>query len=153
MNTLVVYFSKFGNTQMVAETIAKTCEAAGPARLLPSDQLQEADFKDCDLVIMGCPTHKMNLPEAVRPIFERFPKRVLGGKSIAAFDTSYQMSSMLAGFTASKRLEKKLRKLGGKRVVRPETFHVVGREGPLFDGEIERAGVWAQTILARLDHV
>lgn len=150
MNTLVVYFSKFGNTKMVAESIAKTFESAGEVRLLPSGRLNKTDLENCDLVVMGCPTHKMNLPEAVRPVFERLPKKILRGKFVAAFDTSYQMSPFMARFTAAKRLDKKLRKLKGKRAVRPETFLVNGREGPLFDGEIERAAVWAHTILNQL---
>lgn len=135
---------------MVAEAIAQTFESAGDVRLLPSDRLDKTDLEKCDLVIMGCPTHKMNLPEAVRPVFERLPKKILRGKFLAAFDTSYQMSPFMARFTAAKRLDQKLRKLGGKRAVRPETFLVTGREGPLFDGEIERAIVWAHTILNQL---
>jgi hypothetical protein len=71
---------------------------------------------------------------------------------IAAFDTSYKMSAFLARFTAAKRIDRKLRKLGGKRLVPPETFHVhEHHEGPLFDGEIERAKDWAESMLERLD--
>ncbi|UCF60653.1 MAG: flavodoxin family protein [Anaerolineaceae bacterium] len=151
MNTLVVYFSKFGHTRMVAESIAEGLESVGPVRLLSSDQLADTDLEDVDLVVMGSPTHRMNLPEAVRPIFERLPKRILRGVPVAAFDTSYKMSSILARFTAAKKLAQKLRKLGGKRVVPPETFYVEGREGPLYEGEIERARDWARTILDRLD--
>jgi hypothetical protein len=71
---------------------------------------------------------------------------------IAAFDTSYKMSAFLARFTAAKRIDSKLRKLGGRRLAPPETFHVhEHHEGPLFDGEIERARRWAESLLARLD--
>ena len=152
MNTLVVYFSKFGHTRMVAESIAEEMESVGPVHLLSSDRLKASDLENVDLVVMGSPTHRMNLPEGVRPIFERLPKRILRGKPVATFDTSYKMSPMLARFTAAKKLAQKLRKLGGRRIIAPETFHVVGREGPLYDGEIERASAWAKTILERLDH-
>lgn len=151
MNTLIVYFSKYGHTQMVAESIGKAIAAHGLVRLLDSEQLQGSDLEDIALVVMGCPTHKMNLPEAVRPVFKRLPKRALRGKVFAAFDTSYKMSPLLARFTASKKLAQRLRKLGGRRLVQPETFHVAGREGPLYEGELERAGAWAKVILARLD--
>ena len=103
---------------------------------------------------MGTPTHKMNLPEAVRPVFEELPKRSLRGVPIAAFDTSYKMSAFLGRFTAAKRIDRKLRKLGGKRLVPPETFHVEdNHEGPLYDGEIERAKNWAGSILDRHGHL
>jgi flavodoxin len=60
MNTLVVYFSKFGNTQMLAETIGDALSSAGNLRVISSEQLEVADFHGVDLVIMGSPTHKMN---------------------------------------------------------------------------------------------
>jgi flavodoxin len=152
MNVLVVYHSEFGNTQRVAEAIAEVFQGAGTVRTLPADQLTPADLQDLDLVVMGSPTHKMNLPEAIRPLFERLPRRILRGVPAAAFDTSYEMSALLARFTAAKRLDRQLRKLGGKRLVAPETFLVHRHhEGPLYDGEIERAQRWAGSILARLN--
>ncbi len=149
MKALVVYFSKFGNTQRVAEAIAETLELEMAVDCLPLDRLAGAVLAGVDLVIMGSPTHKMNLPEAVRPVFDKLPKKVLKEVSVATFDTSYQMSWLLKRFTAGKRLDQKLRKLGGRRVVPPEIFVVTAREGPLFDGELERAGDWAQVLLAQ----
>jgi len=152
MHSLVVCFSKFGNTRTLAEKITETFRSAGSARLVSADQLTVSDLKEADLVVMGTPTHNMNLPKVVRPLFERLPKRVLKGVPVAAFDTSYKMSWLLNQFTASKRLSRKLSKLGGKRVVPPKIFHVTGREGPLFEGEIERARQWADTILTTINH-
>jgi flavodoxin len=156
MNAVVVYFSKFGNTQMVAEAVAQEIAAElkpeSTVQVISLDTLSAEDFKDKDLVVMGSPTHNMNLPKNVRPVFERLPKRVLKGIPVAAFDTSYKMSWWLNHFTAAKRLSQKLRKLGGSRIVPPETFHVTGREGPLFDGEIERSRAWAASILEAMDN-
>ena len=150
MNALVIYHSQFGNTKQVAEAITGVFQEAGAARTIRASQLGPADLQEVDLVVMGTPTHKMNLPGAVRPVFEELPKRSLRGVPIAAFDTSYKMSAFLARFTASKRIDRKLRKLGGKRLVPPETFHVEdNHEGPLYDGEIERAENWAGSILDR----
>ncbi|MGD8903996.1 MAG: flavodoxin family protein [Anaerolineae bacterium] len=152
MNALVVYHSEFGNTRQVAEAIAETFDEVGTARTASAEQLEAADLQGVDLVVMGTPTHKMNLPQAVRPIFEQLPRRSLRGVPVAAFDTSYEMSALLARFTAAKRVDRKLRKLGGKRLVPPETFHVHHHhEGPLLNGELERAKTWAEAILARLD--
>ena len=153
MNGLVVYHSQFGNTEQVAEAIAGVLQGAGAARTVRANQLTAADLQDVDLLVMGTPTHKMNIPEAVRPVFEELPKRSLRGVPIAAFDTSYKMSAFLARFTAAKRIDRKLRKLGGKRLVPPETFHVEdNHEGPLYDGELERAKTWAESILAGNAH-
>jgi flavodoxin len=149
MNALIVYHSEFGNTRQVAEAIAEVFQQKGAVRPLGADQLTAADLQDVDLVVVGTPTHRMNLPEAVRPVFEALPRRILRGVPIAAFDTSYKMSAFLARFTAAKRIDGKLRRLGGKRLVRPETFYVNRHhEGPLYDGEIERATAWANVVLA-----
>ena len=147
MNALVICFSKFGNTKTVAGAIAATLESKGSARVVSTDQLAAADLDGADLVVMGSPTHRMNLPEAVRPMFDALPRRILRGTPVAAFDTSYKMSWLLARFTAARKLDRKLRKLGGKQIVPPETFHVEGREGPLYEGEIERAQAWAESIM------
>lgn len=151
MNTLVVYFSKFGNTQMLAEAIAASLSSNGNVRTISSDDLTVDDLKDADLVVMGSPTHNMNLPKSVKPVFDDLPKRILRGTPVAAFDTSYKMSWLLNQFTASKRLARKLRKLGGKLVLPPEIFHVMEREGPLYEGEIERAQTWAGSILQQIE--
>lgn len=147
MNVLVVYFSKFGHTRMIAEEIAQALQAYGPVSAIAADQLQPVQLNGLDLLIFGTPTHRMNLPEALRPILEALPRRCLRGVNFAAFDTSYKMSPWLEPFTASKRLSSKLRKLGGKRLVPPQTFHVVEREGPLYDGELERAREWGLFLL------
>lgn len=151
MNALVVYFSKFGNTQKLAEVIAEGLTGIGDVRTVSSDELSANDMKDVDLVVMGSPTHNMNLPKSVKPVFEKLPKRILPGTPVAAFDTSYKMSWLLNQFTASKRLARKLRKLGGKLVLPPEIFHVMEREGPLYEGEIERAQTWAGSILQQIE--
>jgi flavodoxin len=149
MKALVVYHSQFGNTRQIAEAIAGVFQRGGAARTLGVERLSAEELQDADLVVMGTPTHKMNLPQAVQPVFEEMPRRILRGVPVAAFDTSYRMSAFLARFTAAKRIDRKLRKLGGKRLVPPETFHVEEHhEGPLYDGEIERAETWAETILA-----
>jgi flavodoxin len=153
MNALVVYYSKFGNTQKVAEAIAETLESAGAVRVVRTDELTSSDLSGVDLVVMGAPTHRMNLPEDVRPVLTSLPKRILRGASVAAFDTSYRMSAWLARFTAARKLARKLRRLGGRQVVPPETFHVMEREGPLYEGEIERASAWAESILAGFESI
>jgi flavodoxin len=148
---LLVYFSKFGNTQKVAEAIADVLSSVGNVRVIPSNRLTPAELQTADLVVMGTPTHKMNLPIDVRNTFDTLPKRLLKKTPVAAFDTSYKMSAWLRPFTAARHLLSKLRKLGGKPILPPQTFHVMEREGPLHEGEIERARDWAQRVLLQLE--
>ena len=149
MNALVVYFSKFGNTKRVAEAIAETWQSAGSIRVMSADQLTASDINNIDLLMVGTPTHVANLPKELRPTLKALPKRVLKGVRVAAFDTSYKMNRFVNLFTAAKPLNRKLRQLGGKQIVPPKSFFVVEKQGPLNEGEIERAKTWAETILAR----
>jgi flavodoxin len=149
MKTLIVYYSKFGNTHRLADVIAESLKGSGDVKSIEFDQLSEKVLDQLDLLVMGSPTHNMNLPKKVKPILDRVPRGSLAGISAAVFDTSYEMSWLLNQFTASKRLAKTLRKKGAKLVAPPEIFLVTGREGPIQDGEIKRAREWGGRIIQK----
>ena len=100
MNSLVVYFSKFGNTREIAEEIAEILQSTGDARTIPLDQLSVSDFQKADLVLIGVPTHQMNLPDEVKVKLKSFPKRTMHHIPFAAFDTSYKMSKRMIFYMA-----------------------------------------------------
>jgi len=146
VRTLVLYYSKFGNTQLAAETIAGKLNEFGSVAAITLEKFKDSRMDNIDVVVVGSPTHKMNIPIEVRDIFAKIPKRTLKGKSFAAFDTSYQMSWILNKFTANKKLARKLRKLGGRQILPPMIFTVQEKEGPLTAGEIKRCSAWAESI-------
>jgi flavodoxin I len=146
MKTVIVYYSKFGHTRQLAEAMAQQLAPGGTARAIAAAEAGAIDLQDADLVVMGSPTHRMRLPEVVQPLFDALPRKSLRGIAVAAFDTSYRMNGFLARFTAARKLDGKLRRLGGKRISPPETFFVTAREGPLEEGEIERARAWAERL-------
>jgi len=153
MRTLIVYFSKFGNTRKLAEAMAETMKQAGDARVIAIDQLSANDFEGVDLVLMGTPTHALSVPPEVRAVLDALPLSVLTGKSVAAFDTTVRWWP-LRHFRASPRLLAHLTRLGGRRLARPETFFVrtKGEENApepnlLFKGELDRARKWAARLL------
>jgi flavodoxin len=49
---------------------------------------------------------------------------------------------------AAKPIADRLEKKGGERIMPPEGFFVEGTEGPLKEGELERAADWAKQIMA-----
>ena len=156
MNSCLVDYTRFGNTQAVALAIADVLESAGNAHALPLAGLTAADLETADVVVFGSPTHYQNLPKAVRASLEALPKQALRGKRVAAFDTSLEMWGPLMWMTAAHRLLPKLRRLGGRRLVRPATFTVIRGQAPeseerqdtLCEGELERARAWAAQLLA-----
>lgn len=150
MKSLVVHFSKFGNTQKIAEAIAEILRSAGDVPLISLNQLNISDFNETDLLVMGVPTHRMKLPDEVKMKLALFPRRIMHHIPFAAFDTSYKMSPWLARFTAARKLSGRLRRLGGKQLIPVESFHVIEKEGPLYDGEIEHARDWANVIFTHI---
>jgi flavodoxin len=153
MRTLLVCFSKFGNTRRLAEAIAETMKQAGESRLVGLDQLAASDFEGADLVVMGTPTHAFGLPQEVRTALEALSTGILAGKLVAAFDTTVKLWP-LRRMRASPKLLDQLERLGGKPVAPPETFFVrtsstqqPGEVDLLFPGELERARAWAEELL------
>jgi flavodoxin len=153
MKTLIIHFSKFGNTKRVAQAIAETTKQAGDTRVISIDQLATSDLEGVDLVVMGSPTHAFSVPEAVQSALATLPPGVLAGKSVAAVDTTVKVWP-LRPMRASPGLLRQLRQLGGKAVVRPQTFSVqthntqkTGEIDLLLEGQFERAQDWAGQIL------
>ena len=159
MQTLVVYYTKYGNTQRVAEAVAAEFAGDGDARALAFDAVSPADLGAADLVIAGSPTWFQAVPKDVKATLKTWPKRALRGKRVAAFDTSAEMWKPLLMMTAAHGLLAALRRLGGKAVSGPATFFIdrgVEPEDPdarkdvLREGELDRAIAWARDLRVRV---
>jgi hypothetical protein len=72
-------------------------------------------------------------------------KSELPGGRAAAFDTRIDRSPMLTG-SAARGIAKRLRSNGYEIVADPESFFVEDSEGPLADGELERARDWGASL-------
>jgi flavodoxin len=140
MKILVIYDSKYGNTEMVAKVIGEAIEG----QVLHIGEVCNANLRDYELVIIGSPTHGGWFTEGIKQLFE--DTLVLKGINAAVFDTRTKRS--LFGFAAP-RMAQRLEKKGGTLLAPPEGFIVLGIEGPLKDGELERAGEWVKDIVNR----
>jgi flavodoxin len=148
MNALVLYDSRFGNTERIAEAIALALQEALPTRLASID-----DTGNCaeallgvDLVVVGGPTHAHGISEALKASLAGIGEQALLGTRAAVFDTRVHGPRLATG-SAAVRLGRLLRRRGAWVIVPPESFLVGGREGPLDDGELERARSWAHEVL------
>jgi len=153
MKAIVVYDSVHGNTEQVAQAVA---QALGPAEDVEARRVTEVDAEqlgDLDMLVMGAPTHAFQPSPAARSFLKSIPARSLEGVRVAAFDTRISMEdtdSAILSFMvklfgyAAKPIADRLKKKGGELVVPPEGFFVKGTEGPLKEGELERAKDWAR---------
>ena len=77
----------------------------------------------------------------------KISESAINGKKVAAFDTRIPTKIVkIFGFAAD-RIAKNLKDKGANLVVPAEAFYVAGKEGPLKDGELERAAFWAKTLI------
>lgn len=153
LNALVIYQSLFGCTRQIAQRVAETLEAYGAVhgkvRLLSVEQAWPLDLEGVNLLIMGAPTHRQKAPQTIRSLVHALPEKALVGIATATFDTRYAATTWKTGSAASW-LDKALRQLGGDSIVPSASFFAVDREGPLKEGELERARSWAAQILEQL---
>ena len=150
MHTVIVFDSDYGNRREIAEAIATDLRTAGPVDITRVRTRAAASLPpDVDLLIVGSPTRVRHLSTRVRGYLEQLPAKSLAGIEAAAFDTRAQGWKLLTG-AASGGIGRQLRKHGAHLVVRPESFQVMAKEGPLADGEVSHAHTWAQHILAAI---
>lgn len=157
MKVLVVYDSVFGNTEKVAQAIGAAFEPQAEVTTLRIGEVTADHLKDLGALVVGSPTRKFSPTPAIKKWLSSLPSRSLDGVKIAAFDTRVDVeevnSRILTGFVklfgyAAEPMAAQLVKKGGSQAVQPAGFIVLGTEGPLREGELERAAEWARQILA-----
>ena len=147
MQVLVVYDSKFGNTERIARTIANVLAERASVRLISAGE-GPLDVEGIDVMVVGGPTHAHGISAALRAALDAVPREALKGINAAAFDTRFQLPRFLVGGAAI-HVARRLRRRGAELVVSPQSFFVAKTEGPLLDGELERAAAWATLLLDR----
>jgi len=139
MKTLVIFDSNFGNTQKIAETIAEEFET----QAVSVSKVSTDELEGIDLVIVGSPINAWRPSERMGKFLANLNKGQLKGTKAAAFDTRVKL--FIHG-DAAKKISKALENAGAEIIVEPNAFFVKGNEGPLLDGEIEKASQWAKLI-------
>jgi len=169
MKVLVVFGSVYGNTEKIARSIAgsiypviassehASADNDNDVELLGVMEANPIRLTEYDLFIVGSPTQQFKPIAAVSDFLRLIPAGSLKGVNVAAFDTRITQEMIdksgplpffvrIFGYAAAPIL-KALEKKGGKPVAEPMGFFVEDVEGPLCDGEIERAASWAEEVL------
>lgn len=153
MKTLIVYDSVFGNTKTVALAMAESMKESGKSTAVHVKKFSEDMLKGVDLLIVGSPTRGFKPTREIGVMLNLLPAGALKGIKVMAFDTRSDvkkidnklLSFMVKHFGyAAEPIRNVLVKKGGTLVKQPEGFIVNDKEGPLMDGEIERAKKWVK---------
>ena len=160
MKVLVVYDSAYGNTAKIAQAIGDALGSQADVQVARVGDIKPEQLAGVGLLIVGSPTQKFSPTGATTEFLKGIPKNGLRGTKVAAFDTRFTVSEIakvrvLAFFVrifgyAAEPIADRLEKKGGDLAVPPEAFYVSDTEGPLLEGELERAADWAKEILKGL---
>lgn len=165
MTALIVVESMFGNTRTIADRIAETLsermsvhvvDVAGAPRAIPSDTT---------LLVVGGPTHAfgMSRPNTRRSAVQQgataqdatgireWLDEIEGASGVPALAFDTRTDHHFVPGRAARGASHRLAKLGCLIVEAPMSFHVTGTEGPLVEGEEERAAMFAEMLLRDLE--
>jgi flavodoxin len=149
MKSVVIYDSQFGNTQALAEAIAAELKAAGAVAVENARTGTVELPSDLELLVAGGPTQAHGMTRPLRAQLDSLTRHRLDRVAAATFDTRVRGPRFLTG-AASRGIARRLARKGARLVLEPESFLVDGKEGPLAEGELERARAWARNVLAEL---
>lgn len=150
MKGLVVYGSEFGNTEKIARAIAKEVGAG----MVLAGKAEPKDLNGVNLLFVGSPTQGGRPISDVQDFIYELPPRSPDLMRIGVFDTRFaekeqgfglRLVMKTVGYAAPK-IASALEKKGYTVTGDPEGFIVKDKDGPLADGEIERAKSWASSV-------
>ena len=157
MKVLIIYDSVFGNTEQVAQVMGSALGSQAEVNILRVGDVKPEHLTGLDVLIVGSPTRAFSPTPETKKLLGSIPQHGLKGIKVAAFDTRIALSDVdsrilpvfvkVFGY-AAKPIADRLTKKGGDLIISPEGFFVKGSEGPLKDGELERATDWAKQIIA-----
>lgn len=148
MKALVVYDSLYGNTEKIAKAIGVAI--ASEVKVLRPGEVNPSDLASLDLLIVGSPTQTGKETSELKEFLSKIPANGLKNVSVASFDTRLGTRlAKLLGY-ADGHIADILKDKGGRLAVPSEGFIVKGQKGPLKEGELERAALWAKEIVRSL---
>ena len=143
MYALIVYDSQYGNTELLARSIAFTLSEFGQARAVRVGHIHPDELQNVDLLILGCPTQGMRQTPAMQAFIASITQAILDDLPIVCFDTRFRGAFWM--LSAAPAMAKQCKTRGVELIVQPVSFYVksMKREGSLLPGEIGRAVSWA----------
>ena len=143
MKALVIFDSTFGNTEKIAQAIAKELET----KAVSVSVIVNNDIKGLDLLVVGSPIIGWKPSEGMEHFLAKLGQDELKGIKAATFDTRVQL--FFHGDAMTK-IANALRRDGAEIIAESCPFYVKGKEGPLLEGEIAKATEWAKVIKAKM---
>jgi flavodoxin len=155
MKALVIYDTYFSNTEKIAQAVGNGLGRDEEVTVVKVDAVNPEMLEKLEILVVGSPTRAFNPTPASKSFIRKLLPNQLNGVKVTAFDTRLPINEKTPGILrflagifgyADKPLLDELKKKGGVQVVPSEGFMVTDSEGPLADGELERAAEWGKEI-------
>jgi flavodoxin I len=146
MKTLVIFDSQWGNTEKIARAMAGAL--TGEVLVKSAATASAADLQKIDLLLIGSATQGGRFLKPTQALLEGVKESDIKGLNTASYDTRLTGNFVKIFGWAAKKIADVLKKKGAAVIAEPEGFFVKGKEGPIMDGELERAAEWAKKVQA-----
>lgn len=151
MKALIIYDSFFGNTEKIAQAIGEGLGGGNDVTVAKVQNFKKEQLDGINLLVVGSPTRAFSQSPDIKSFLASIPAGSLKGVKGAAFDTRMDMETVKSGFLkfmgnlfgfADKNIVSGLKKAGCDVIIPSGGFIVSDSEGPLKEGELERAKAW-----------
>ncbi len=154
MKILVAYDSYFGNTEQIARAVGGAIDPQHQVDITRISELKPEQLQNLDMLVVGSPTRAFSASDSTKAFLKGLSAGALNGVKVTAFDTRMDIKKapgilrFLAGIFgyAAEPIAAQLKKKGGNPACQPQGFIVKDTQGPLEDGELQRAAEWGMTI-------
>jgi len=149
MKGVIVYDSKYGNTKIIAEELREGLSGSGhEVDLVQAKKSFKLGAGDYEFIVLGAPTHIGRTSRNSRNFLKKLPEDEWSGKRFAVFDTFLKSFSDKSPIetNAAEQIDAAFNYLGLVRLVKPSEFEVLGTRGPLAEGELDKAKIFASSI-------
>jgi menaquinone-dependent protoporphyrinogen IX oxidase len=157
MRILVLYRSWYGNTRNIADAIAGRLHALGHQAIVQDVRRHIPDLAGVDRVLIGAPTRFARVSVKAASALRTLRRRGLGGRPIATFDTYGPLPKTPEEAEENRKwlepgaaviLRREAERLGLKVFAESLRCAVKEYKGPLADGELEKAALFAERFAA-----
>lgn len=149
MKSLVVYGTRYGNTEKIALAVSAGLRSVGLVEMLTVEKAKNLRVREYDLVVFGGPTEAHGVTEPVAAYIDEIGD-LLSGIDVATFDTRVRWPKWMSG-SAADSIARRLESYGANLVIPPASFIVTGKPTTLEPGELERAEAWGRALAIKVE--
>jgi menaquinone-dependent protoporphyrinogen IX oxidase len=155
MKGIVIYDTSYGNTKKIGKIISETLRESGmEVDLFYVKDVKKLKATDYDFAVLGSPTRLGTMSFTFKRFLGKF-KNEWANKPFAAFDTENpgnieRSQAENKEWSAAKKIAARLKEKNMNQLLPVLKAVVFGKEGPLKEGEIERAKNYARDIAIKL---